>query len=119
MVTNRRYPCPFRIFKNTIAGGGPGGGGVAGEEVALEGFCSLQKGNIKGENSLVRYKWMICFNLNDRKSIPSKPASLDIDNSYTISVTDVLGLEHRHTLAEQFHSDLGSTLYFGEINSNE
>lgn len=119
MVVNRRYPCSFRIYKSTITGGGPGGGGVQGEDVALTGNCSLQKGNIRNENVAVTYKWMVCFNLNDRKSIPAKPTSFSIDNSYTIEVTDVLGNTHTDTISEQFHSDLGSTIYFGEINENE
>ena len=117
-VVNRRYPNHFEIYKMEKVGGGVAGGGVETKVIKLEGRGSLQKGNVRNQNKADTYKWLLCFNLNDMNSVPNRPAAIEIDNTCTVKVTDVIGVVHEDLLFEQFHSDMGSDVYFGEINTN-
>lgn len=118
-VKNRRYPNSFKIWKEEKVGGNAAGGGIVQPVVKLEGFGSLQKGVVTNRNKADTYKWMLCFNLRDKSSIPNRPATLELDNSCTVSVYDNLGILREDQLMDQFHSDMGSTVQFGEINANE
>lgn len=109
MVTNPRYPCSFKITKETpVEGEDPVFGSTTTEDV-LSGKCSLQDGKLVNEDIADTYDWIIYYDAS------TTPLS-QITNSCDIEVVDQDGNVINGGVRRVFNSTIGRQIWFNETN---